>query len=84
MLRIVLLYQVLVYLFFGLALYASVLHTPGARAVVDSSAAKGSCLYFAAFHIVTAYNNCGFALQQDSFSSLQQVSARKRESAKWK
>ena len=71
LLRIVILYNTLVYVIFGTSLYFAVWNSPSARAVVDASAARGDYAYFAAFHMVTAYNNCGFALQQDSFASLQ-------------
>jgi hypothetical protein len=73
LLRIVLLYQVLVYTVCGLLLYLGIRWNAanGAGDVVESSAAHGDMFYFVAFHVVTAYNNCGFALMQDSFGSLQ-------------
>ena len=73
LLRIVIFYNVLVYVFFGFFLYLSVVSSASAKAVVDQSAAKGDYAYFALFHLITAYNNCGFALQQNSFQSLQET-----------
>ena len=61
--RVCLLMMLFVYAVYGLGLC---LYMRG-HAVLDESGADGSSVFWAAFHVVSAYNNVGYALMKTNF-----------------
>jgi len=71
--RIVLVTNLIVYLFYGGLLYYFLTSTEDSMAVLsntdNTAAAANTPFYWTLFHTISAYNNCGFSLQRDSFAS---------------
>lgn len=69
LLRIILCYHAVVYIFYGTILACYVAFVPPARhsALHDSDATPGA---WACFTVITSFNNVGFTLQNDGFAKL--------------
>jgi len=68
--RIVIAYQVITYLLFGSIMYLTILNsTTLQNKVIDESAANGDYFYWTIWHVVSAYCNVGFSLQNSSFET---------------
>ena len=71
--RIVLVTNLMVYLFYGGLLYSFLTSSEESIAVLNdttrTASAANTPLYWTVFHTISAYNNCGYSLQRDSFAS---------------
>jgi len=72
--RIVIFTNLLVYLVYGGLLYYSLTSSDDSMAVLsdpdnNTAAAANTPGYWTLFHTISAYNNCGYSLQRDSFAS---------------
>ncbi|GMH66299.1 hypothetical protein TL16_g04398 [Triparma laevis f. inornata] len=73
--RIVVVTNIVVYLFYGSILYTIVTTNEDAQRILSlpTTASGSSPAYWTVFHVISAYNNCGYALMPNSFEDFANV-----------
>ncbi|GMH93497.1 hypothetical protein TrVE_jg508 [Triparma verrucosa] len=73
--RIVVLTNVVVYFLYGGILYTIVVNNEDAKRILNlpATASGSSPAYWTIFHVISAYNNCGYALMPNSFEDFANV-----------
>lgn len=73
--RIVVVTNIVVYLFYGSILYTIVTTNEDAQRILSlpATASGSSPAYWTVFHVISAYNNCGYALMPNSLEDFANV-----------